>query len=151
MPIISCNGRGSEIRYALMSAHYRTALNFTEDSLVQARASIKRIQEAHRVFCSLRPSKLATVSHPQAVKAFKAALFDDLNVAGGLAAVFEVISEAMRKKEAGLLTPEEAHQLITFIELDWWTECETYLNHEKNITWIGFCTDLWCFNTGNST
>lgn len=107
---------GAEIRYALLSAHYRSALNFTEDSLVQARASIKRIAEAHRLFS--RHAGIDPVPTPHFVEKFQQSLFDDLNVSDALAVVFEAISEGLKQKENDSLTPGLAGQLVRFLETD---------------------------------
>ena len=107
---------GPEIRYALLSAHYRSALNFTEDSLVQARASIKRIQEAHRIFA--RHAGLDSGSSHEGVSGFQKALFDDLNVSDALAVVFEAVNQGLKKRESDQLSAAEAAGLKQFLEID---------------------------------
>jgi len=108
---------GAEIRYALLAAHYRTALNFTEKSLEQARASIERIQEAHRIFSTSCHPELGSGSNEEYLT-FRSALFDDLNVSDAIAAVFEIVGEGMKKRELGTLTNQEAHSIVQFIEED---------------------------------
>jgi len=115
---------GAEIRYALIAAHYRTALNFTEDSLIQAHGSIARLQEAHRLIeaeCEAEPdpnkireSELVT----QAQAKYRAALQDDLNVAEALSAVFDLVAEALKRKETQALNADEALMIVEFLEQD---------------------------------
>lgn len=115
---------GAEIRYALLAAHYRTALNFTEDSLIQARNSIARLQEAHRLIetlCAPEPEANTTrtsklVDHAQAK--FKLALSDDLNVAEALAAAFDLVATALKKKDDDTLNADEALLVVEFLEHD---------------------------------
>lgn len=110
--------KGEEIRYALLAGHYRAALNFTEDSLVQARASIKRIQEGYRIFSGVCHSELDSESKGNLSAKFTAALFDDLNVSDALAVVFEMINEGLKQKETGTLSAEKASEMVHFLEED---------------------------------
>ena len=107
--------KGEEIRLALISAHYRTAFNFTEKSLKDARKMIKKIHEAYWQF-----SQISSDSRPETSKkeAFKAALCDDLNVSKALAIVFEIISDGYKLKANGTLTPEKAGAIVRFLEND---------------------------------
>ncbi len=107
--------KGEEIRYALLAAHYRTALNFTEDSLLQARNSIERINEARRVLSQMAQGQASNFAKSSAEK-YGAALYDDLNVAEALAAVFDCIGEALRQKESGTLSGGDAQSVIAFLE-----------------------------------
>jgi len=133
--LISKGYTGAEIRYALLAAHYRTALNFTEDSLVQARNSIARLQEAHRLIetvCEPEPTENPTQTSAfvsQAQTKFKAALSDDLNVAEALAVVFDLVATALKKKDEKSLRADEALQIVEFLEQDFNTVFEV-LNFE---------------------
>jgi len=128
---------GAEIRYALLAAHYRTALNFTEDSLVQARNSIARIQEAHRLFetlCDAEPdfgkdrnSDLVD----QARKNYTTALTDDLNVAEALAAVFDLVAQGLKLRDSKALSADEALLMVEFLEQDF-NEIIAVLSFEEN-------------------
>jgi cysteinyl-tRNA synthetase len=115
---------GAEIRYALLAAHYRTALNFTEDSLTQARNSIARIQEAHRLLetvCDPEPEVTKNRESDlvdQARQKFKQALTDDLNVAEALAAVFDLIAQGLQARDQKKLNPDEALLMVEFLEQD---------------------------------
>lgn len=103
---------GNEIRYALMSAHYRTSLNFSEKSLQDARASIKRLDEARRVFGQRTEDREPKIDEISAlIKKYKLALFDDLNIPEALATTFEIISLGHKK-------PELQPQISAFLEND---------------------------------
>jgi cysteinyl-tRNA synthetase len=91
---------GPEIRYALMSANYRTQLNFTIEGLGAARESLRRLANFIDDMSGRPP-----VEAPEDVQAiedvaaaadrgFREALDDDLNISGALAAVFDFIREA---------------------------------------------------------
>ncbi len=115
---------GAEIRYALLAAHYRTALNFTEDSLIQARNSIARLQEAHRLIetiCDPEPEDVTARESDLVSTAktkFKAALSDDLNIAEALAAVFDLVATTLKKKDENTLSADEALLVVEFLEHD---------------------------------
>jgi len=121
--LIAKGYKGEEIRYALLAAHYRTALNFTESSLQQAKNSIARIQEAHRLIetvCDAEPEQKTRTSQlvETAQSKFTAALCDDLNVAEALAAVFDLVAEGLKAKDENTLSADEALLIVEFLERD---------------------------------
>ncbi len=115
---------GAEIRYALLAGHYRTALNFTEDSLIQARNSIARLQEGHRLIeKSCDPEPLIGITRESnlvemAKAKFEAALCDDLNVAEALAVAFDLVAEGLKLKDEDGLNADEALLIVEFLEQD---------------------------------
>ncbi len=112
--------KGNEIRFALMSAHYRATLNFSLKSLEQARASIARINEAVKI-CQQVGGE-AKNHQTELVEKFRGifqnALFDDLNIADALAAVFGLVKEMMKLREKDELTAELAEDILYFLEND---------------------------------
>lgn len=117
--LIARGWRGEEIRYLLLSAHYRTALNFTMEGLSMARSSIERLANARtalRTFAGNAEPDAAFTEELQST--FEAALRDDLNIPEALGIIFGAVSSALRDKEAGTLTPERAHALLLFLERD---------------------------------
>jgi cysteinyl-tRNA synthetase len=98
---------GREIRYLLISSHYRATSNFTLEGLDGARIALARLDE-----CLGKLQELAgTTSAPADQKfldAFTAALDDDLNVAAGWGVVFEWVSEMNRLLAANQLSPTQA-------------------------------------------
>jgi cysteinyl-tRNA synthetase len=105
------------LRYLLMSVHYRKQLNFSEDALTQARGSLNRLkdflyrlkQESYSEGKSPRVEELIASS----ISSFESAMEDDLNISGGLAALFELIysiNKLADSKElfAGDVAPIEA-------------------------------------------
>jgi len=95
----------AEVRYVLISGHYRTPLNFTLHSLDSARQAIQKLAKFERV---LRVASEVTAEvQGKAPGPFEAAwttLNDDLNVPGALGDIFGVINKI---KPAGL-TKDEA-------------------------------------------
>ncbi len=87
---------GREIRYLLLTAHYRETFNFTLEGLQGAKASLLRIDE-----CLGKLRELANgVSgrpEPTLPKAFSEALDNDLNISGAWGVVFDWVREKNRQ------------------------------------------------------
>jgi cysteinyl-tRNA synthetase len=98
---------GREIRYLLLTAHYRESFNFTLEGLQGARTALARLDECQ---LKLREAAGGRTTEPEAewVKAFGAALADDLNISKAWGVVFEWVRETNRLLAAGTLTPDQA-------------------------------------------
>jgi cysteinyl-tRNA synthetase len=113
---------GREVRYALMSAHYRQSLNFTFDALDGARASLSRIDEfMDRVkgACGAQDSRAAASLPDWAGKAraaFVRAMDDDLNVPEALAALFDMVRDGNCAIDSGKLSPADACAVVDLME-----------------------------------
>ncbi len=94
--------QGREVRYVLMSAHYRQSLNFTFEAVEAARASLGRLDEFTD---RLREFKSTGYNLPEwATKAkagFEAALNEDLNIAEALASLFDMVHAGNRAMDGG--------------------------------------------------
>jgi len=109
--------RGNEIRLALLGAHYRSTLDFSKKSLEQARASIARIVEANRV-CLATEYELPNDFSEKFRENFQRALSDDLNVAGALAAVFEITNAVLKLFAEQQLDGATASAALDFFQND---------------------------------
>jgi cysteinyl-tRNA synthetase len=95
---------GREVRYVLLSAHYRQSLNFTFEAVEAARASLARLdafQDRLRD-CSAKGNGLPDWAI-KAEKVFKASLDDDLNISEALAGLFDMVHAGNRDLDAGNL------------------------------------------------
>jgi cysteinyl-tRNA synthetase len=86
--------RPSALRYLLLSTHYRKQLKFTWASLGHAEEALRRLTDFLARLDTIRGPEV----HPQvaerveaAVKVFGAMLEEDLNTAGGLGVMFELV------------------------------------------------------------
>ena len=92
------------LRLALISAHYRTALNYTDDSLPAAMSALERIDTfaaaltARRALAANAAERIdaATGAASAAWDRFAAAMDDDLAVPEALASLFDLIREGNR-------------------------------------------------------
>jgi cysteinyl-tRNA synthetase len=112
-----------DVRFLLLSTHYRKMLNFTFAALEQARASRNRIRDFH---IELRGVKREGTLNPEVSRLidkaradFGAGLEDDLNISESLAALFSLIDKANGLRAKGSLTKADAQALTGFIsEID---------------------------------
>jgi cysteinyl-tRNA synthetase len=76
--------RGEVVRYALLSAHYRAQLEWSDDTARQAQAALDRLYGA------LRDAEDIGISNVAAPPAFMNTLLDDLNTPKALAEMFNM-------------------------------------------------------------
>jgi cysteinyl-tRNA synthetase len=79
---------GEAVRFLLMRSHYRSTLDFSEDALKEAKAELDRFYRAVGKFPDLPP---ANAPHERVL----AALCDDLNTPGAIAAMHQLAGEAL--------------------------------------------------------
>jgi cysteinyl-tRNA synthetase len=98
---------GREIRYLLLSAHYREQFNFTIEGLNGARTALARIDEC---LAKLRELAGNTKAAPDAelVEKFSEALDNDLNVSGSWGTIFDWVRETNRLIAANQLPADKA-------------------------------------------
>lgn len=82
------------VRYFLMSSHYRSQLNYSQENLTQARAGLERL------YTALRDVELVKVDiqNNDFVKRFEAAMNDDFNCPEAISVLFELAKEINRLK-----------------------------------------------------
>ena len=91
------------VRMFMLSAHYRSPINYSHDLLVQAQKSLERMYTARnnaifaREHASVKPLREDEIDFKQrsqdAIKAFDAAMDDDLNTADAIGAIFDYIRD----------------------------------------------------------
>ncbi|MGF1686656.1 cysteine--tRNA ligase [Photobacterium japonica] len=88
------------VRYFLMSGHYRSQLNYSEDNLKQARSALERL------YTSLRglDTNVAATGGDEFITRFTAAMNDDFNTPEAYSALFDMAREINRLKNDDLAT-----------------------------------------------
>jgi cysteinyl-tRNA synthetase len=118
--LVAKGHRPDAIRYLLLSAHYRSQLNFTWDGLGQAAAALQRVHGLVQRLTEVEregpvsPEVAAAVQ--RARERFDQALFDDLNTPEALAAVHVLVGDGNALLVAGSVTREGAAALRAQIE-----------------------------------
>lgn len=98
---------GREIRYLLLTAHYRETFNFTLDGLQGARTSLSRIDECLGKLHELASGTSASPDE-KLFELFSNALDEDLNVAAAWGAIFDWVRDTNRRIVEKSLTPDDA-------------------------------------------
>ncbi|MFA1562746.1 cysteine--tRNA ligase [Aliivibrio fischeri] len=96
------------VRYFLMSGHYRSQLNYSEDNLNQARASLERL------YTSLRGLDLSVTpaGGEEFVGRFSTAMNDDFNTPEAYSVLFEMAREVNRLKTENIDTASKLGALM---------------------------------------
>jgi cysteinyl-tRNA synthetase len=87
--------KGREVRFWMLSTHYRKPLTYSPERLENARAGLKRIDDFVERLRSARQAENGSAEADQLIhdfeQRFKESLNQDLNAASGLTALFELI------------------------------------------------------------
>ena len=86
--------RPEEIRYFILTSHYRSPLNYDEEHLINARQALNRFYTALRGLPEAEPGDAG-----QWLDAFNEAMDDDFNTPEALAAMFELVREINKARE----------------------------------------------------
>lgn len=108
------------IRYLLLTTHYRKKLNFTFDGLKAAEAALGRLDE---FILRLREVELegadtpeANASIEKAREGFENAMDDDLNISGGLGALFDFVKDINSLIDEEKVGQADRENVLAFLE-----------------------------------
>ncbi len=111
---------GREIRYLLLTAHYRETFNFTIEGLQGAKSALARIDECLGKLRDLgvQPSGGSSTGLPEGgtpnlLADFSAALDDDLNISAAWGVAFEWVREMNRRLADNSLSSTKAASALT--------------------------------------
>jgi cysteinyl-tRNA synthetase len=109
---------GREIRYLLLTAHYRETWNFTLEGLQGPRTSLARIDECLAKLRELAGNTQAA-AEPSLPAAFAEALDDDLNISGAWGEIFKWVNQTNRQlAENALNAAQAAAALAAWVRVD---------------------------------
>ena len=93
------------VRYFLLSSHYRSQLNYTQENLDQAHSALERLYTALR---DVTPQTASEELRSKYWQSFQQAMDDDLNAPEAMSVLFEIAREINRNRESA---PDTAAQL----------------------------------------
>lgn len=93
------------VRYLLISSHYRSPINYSEESLQQAGKALERFYHCLK---DLDLAGAKSLTNSRFEKAFVAAMDDDFNTPEAFGVLFDMVSEINRQKAEN---PDLANQL----------------------------------------
>ena len=112
--LISRGYTGREIRWVLIGTHYRKKLNFTFGAVDQARDLLNKVDDL-----VVRLQKAAGTGDADIAgfiagckQSFENGIFDDLNISGAVAALYELMKGANRRLDQNLLSAEDAQKVL---------------------------------------
>jgi cysteinyl-tRNA synthetase len=108
------------IRYLLLATHYRKKLNFTFSGLKAVEATLERldefIQRVREIELEGGPAPEVKAAIETARGQFNAAMDDDLNISGGLAALFDFIKDINSLIDDNKLGSSDRQPVLDFLE-----------------------------------
>lgn len=81
------------VRYFLISSHYRSPINYSEDSLQEARSGLERIYTALRHYDDVQAASFCELAESDYYPRFTEAMDDDFNTREALAVIFDLVRE----------------------------------------------------------
>lgn len=81
------------VRYFLLSSHYRSPINYSEENLVEAKGGLERFYTALRPFADVQPVALDTLKDSDYYQRFVTAMDDDFNTREALAAMYDLVRD----------------------------------------------------------
>jgi cysteinyl-tRNA synthetase len=104
------------LRYALIAAHYRTGLSFSDESTGAAAAAVARLDAFVAALAAYACDSPDDPGLPPAIAAarevFAAAMDDDLGISAALAAVFELVRDVNRRIAARTISTADARRAL---------------------------------------
>jgi cysteinyl-tRNA synthetase len=85
------------VRLFYLRTHYRKPVEFTEDAMADAIASLERLWAFRRRL----PAATSATPEEQTLRRFSEVMDEDFDAAGGLAVLFETVREGNRRLDAG--------------------------------------------------
>jgi len=94
------------VRYLLVASHYRSPINYSEDSLIEARAGLERFYSALRPYAAVPATDFVDMGGSPYYQAFVEAMNDDFNTRVALASLYDLVRELNSCKD-----PDQAQRL----------------------------------------
>ena len=86
--------RGEEIRFFILSNHYRSPLNYSDEQLNESRSALERLYTAIR-----HVKAVESTQSSEFIERFEAAMNDDFNTAKAVSVLFECATELNKLKK----------------------------------------------------
>ena len=124
--ILDMGYAGREVRYELLTGHYRQSLNFAFKSLDANRAALKRLDEFFAKIKESIGSETEAGELPawagKTRAGFAEAMDDDMNISGAMAAIFDTVHAGNKAMAQNPITGKEALAISNL-----WMELDTVL------------------------
>ncbi|KXS35909.1 MAG: cysteinyl-tRNA synthetase [Idiomarina sp. T82-3] len=103
------------VRYFLLSSHYRSQLNYTQDNLEQAHAALERLYTALRGLTPEQPDENLRLPY---WNQFTDAMNDDFNAPEAMSVLFELVREINKARDNDVVRAAQlAHVLVELADV----------------------------------
>ncbi|PIY15750.1 MAG: cysteine--tRNA ligase, partial [Elusimicrobia bacterium CG_4_10_14_3_um_filter_49_12_50_7] len=107
------------VRFFLLSQHYRSPIDFSEDALADAERTLERVNRSLKEKASAGENNKARKDAEKIYENFMAALSDDFNTSAAFAAFFALIKLFNQTKSAAVLKKiDEMDRVLGFLKLE---------------------------------
>ncbi len=79
------------IRYLIVSSHYRSAINYSEDNLIESKAGLDRFYQTLKQYIDVPACELSDMADSQYYQQFVTAMNDDFNTRVALAGMYDLV------------------------------------------------------------
>ncbi|MBW7477458.1 cysteine--tRNA ligase [Paenibacillus oenotherae] len=113
--------KSTTIRYFILSSHYRSPLNFSDETIAQAENSVERITNCignlkHRLSVAVSAASEAELELRSSIGAiqdgFRSRMDDDLNTPDAITSIFELVAVANQYLQRPVVSAEGLEMLI---------------------------------------
>ncbi|HPK54349.1 MAG TPA: cysteine--tRNA ligase, partial [Smithellaceae bacterium] len=112
--------RGRDVRFFLLGQHYRKPLNYSEEALDASRNNMRKLD---MFICRLSAVSAGGNGYAEVNQLiydlkndFIAAIEDDLNIAGALAALFDFIGKINSPLSQGMINKDNSREILTALK-----------------------------------
>lgn len=81
------------VRYFLLSSHYRSPINYSEQNLIEARQGLERFYQALRDFADVTPSTIENLKQSAYYQRYIVAMDDDFNTREAFSVMYDLVRE----------------------------------------------------------
>ncbi|MGH1485492.1 MAG: cysteine--tRNA ligase [Cellvibrionaceae bacterium] len=81
------------VRYLIVSSHYRSAINYSEENLIEAKAGLDRFYQTLKMYGDIQAATTESLANSSWYQRFVDAMNDDFNTRVALATMYELVKE----------------------------------------------------------
>jgi len=111
---------GSVLRYLYMQTHYRSPINFSEESLIQSKQGLERIHDFVRNILREKPKGEVNNDIKQYIKnskeKFEKGMDNDFETSEALAAVYDLIKDVNIYQKSNILTDSDQTAVLDYLK-----------------------------------
>jgi cysteinyl-tRNA synthetase len=112
--------RGREIRFFLLGSHYRKPLNFSPGAMETAKNTVRKLDGFIQRLIRFTPGQGEYAETDQLIydvkQGFAAAMDDDCNISGALAALFDFVGRVGPPLAQGLFSQRQRDKILTVLK-----------------------------------